>query len=724
MAKNYNYERPRTEVYQLLNQEVSLYGNHSHACILGSQYDLYRHGKESLTPTPFSYKDNDTESTVNITVDRHIPGVNYKLDTENVDLFAEDILCILGNAVEATYGDSPVRIKAPTDTYWSVTDPSQYTNLAVKDSNSTPNTYEVSVGDIVLLDTTASTAAQNSEETSTSKRYAKVTALKSSQDNGNYDILVLDTLLLDLSVAGTTVPVEGNKIKIKIGKLYSTSLKALGVKVTADEANSKIKYKVPATIELPITSVSGNRISSSIESGVGRVYPEYRVRVTYNNDSIIRIDSLTQLQNQLGTIDPDNELAYGCYRALSGGEGYSVYAVRTTGDDAKAYAEAIAKTEANTQVYAFVPLTSDTEALQYVVDFNETLSSPQNKKWRITMIGASFEDGQSIKYDPKGTKLNASSETTGNAKEAYVQISDNNVDNGFSFKSYGIGDIISSITTSTSDDGEGNTITTETSTEEGVITEIISNNFVKIETKDDFKDFADSAIKITVQNTITGNIEYVTSLAQKFNNRRVVVVWCDNGTSGGVKMHNAYIAAEIAGMTSRYEPQAGLTQADITTIDAAPNMYSKYSQGDLDEIAAHGVLIVTQDNEAQTPYIRHQLTTCADKGILYRELSCTRNIDNISYKVADAIKPYIGRANVVPSALTSLRIDLHNIWDTCLANATDPLVGPQLYAYRDDTIQQDPLGLDRVIVNVTYDIPAPLNYIGVWQEVYVAEVSI
>jgi hypothetical protein len=42
-------------------------------------------------------------------------------------------------------------------------------------------------------------------------------------------------------------------------------------------------------------------------------------------------------------------------------------------------------------------------------------------------------------------------------------------------------------------------------------------------------------------------------------------------------MHNAYIAAEIAGMTSRYEPQAGLTQAEVSTIDAAPDMYSKYS---------------------------------------------------------------------------------------------------------------------------------------------------
>jgi hypothetical protein len=52
--------------------------------------------------------------------------------------------------------------------------------------------------------------------------------------------------------------------------------------------------------------------------------------------------------------------------------------------------------------------------MQYVVDFNETLSSPQNKKWRITLLGASFEDGQAITFDPKGTKLSASSKTIGN----------------------------------------------------------------------------------------------------------------------------------------------------------------------------------------------------------------------------------------------------------------------------------------------------------------------
>ena len=113
-------------------------------------------------------------------------------------------------------------------------------------------------------------------------------------------------------------------------------------------------------------------------------------------------------------------MAYACYCALTGGKGYSVYAVRTSGDDKKAFAEAIAKTEANTQVYAFVPLTSISEALQYVVDFNETLSSPQNKKWRITLIGAYFEDGESVEFDPKGKALEATSETTGEENEAYV----------------------------------------------------------------------------------------------------------------------------------------------------------------------------------------------------------------------------------------------------------------------------------------------------------------
>jgi hypothetical protein len=144
----------------------------------------------------------------------------------------------------------------------------------------------------------------------------------------------------------------------------------------------------------------------------------------------------------------------------------------------------------------------------------------------------------------------------------------------------------------------------------------------------------------------------------------------------------------------------------------------------LDNIAAHGVLIVTQDTADSTPYIRHQLTTSPDKGILYSEISCTRNLDNISYAVSDLINAHIGRTNVTPSALLTLDIQLRALWDSFTTNSTSTLIGPALVRYYDVSIVQDPVALDRVVVNVTYEIPSPLNRISVYQMAYVAKVNI
>jgi hypothetical protein len=87
-------------------------------------------------------------------------------------------------------------------------------------------------------------------------------------------------------------------------------------------------------------------------------------------------------------------------------------------------------------------------------------------------------------------------------------------------------------------------------------------------------------------------------------------------------------------------------------------MYTRYTQAQLDDVASHGALIVTQDSAADAVYIRHQLTTSPDKGILYSELSCTRNLDNISYAVADLIKTYVGKYNITNEALASITTDI------------------------------------------------------------------
>ena len=139
-------------------------------------------------------------------------------------------------------------------------------------------------------------------------------------------------------------------------------------------------------------------------------------------------------------------------------------------------------------------------------------------------------------------------------------------------------------------------------------------------------------------------------------------------------------------------------------------------------MAAGGVLIITQDNKYGLPYIRHQLTTDPIHGSLYSEMSITRNLDNISYGVADVIRGYCGKANVTTTSLPHLRAALLDVLNGFTQDSVNDLIGPSLVRFYDLTVQQDPKHKDTVIVNVVYELPLPMNNIKVYQMVYAATV--
>jgi hypothetical protein len=227
--------------------------------------------------------------------------------------------------------------------------------------------------------------------------------------------------------------------------------------------------------------------------------------------------------------------------------------------------------------------------------------------------------------------------------------------------------------------------------------------------------------------------EYVAAIAEKLNNRRFTVVYCDRGTVGvedadgdmrQMIVPNRFLAATVAGIASAVVPQAPITRTEITTIDAATRMYTQYTQLMLDNIAKHGVLLITQDVKNQPCYIRHQLTTETDKGSLYYEESCTRNLDNISYSVVDVLEGYIGKSNVTPSALRSIMNSVTDVLTSFTQDSPNDLIGPSLINWTDLTVEQDPVFKDRVIVRVKLYLPLPLNNIKMYEMAYAADVTV
>ena len=67
--------------------------------------------------------------------------------------------------------------------------------------------------------------------------------------------------------------------------------------------------------------------------------------------------------------------------------------------------------------------------------------------------------------------------------------------------------------------------------------------------------------------------------------------------SNGEQLKNYFIAAEMAGLRSAVQPQQGLTHTEVRFVGTAPSMYTKFTENNLDDIAASGTWIVTQEYE-------------------------------------------------------------------------------------------------------------------------------
>lgn len=683
MAINSNYIRPQSEVHQLLNVTVSGGQSHGHACIIGAQYDLYRYGKEELP----SYKYGEETASITLQYDTDPTGlIDYIVDEQSIQLFGKDILAKVITVTDSVEKDGEFYtvLKAPTEKYWAA---DYSTDAATK---LVCENYSVTIGDIIL--------------TADGKK-AKVVALIASDDNPvAFDKIKVSNNLFDLTSDATSL--TGISVcRSFTGVLDNTFTYTKDTNVVAVNTTEQT---------LTVKGKDNKPVTCTLLTGHGEVYVEFRVLVSYQHDTVdglIQLDSVDDIQNKLGSIDVNNELAYACYSALKASDGITVYAVRVANNTPEAFLESVQKTESNSNVYAFVPVTTDISCIEKIVEFNDAMSTATVKKWRINIIGVDVNDSAKVSYDNQGIPLrgNFYSKSSGSKTTSLLQISEDSIANGFDVYQYSIGDII------TLQDDQAQT--------EYVVKAILADNLVQLVNGPGSLQ-AEVSFSIKRSNSSTSNINYAKYVAGKFNSRRTIAVWCDGGKNDGVIINNVYIAAEIAGLTSAAAPHQGITNVEIKSIDSAPKMYSRYTQDQLDDVAAHGVLVIAQDTNATTPYIRHQLTTCPDKGILYSELSCTRNIDNISYGVADIVKYYVGRANVVDQALQHIESALITYWNSCASTVTDQLLGPALVNYSNYSIVQDPKAMDRIIINVDYYIPSPLNGIAVYQMVYVASVTL
>lgn len=654
-----NYIRPQLTIKQFLDRTPDRILSRINAVVVGARYLLSRYGREEVPTAPFEAE--SASQTIDLayydsegqTVD--LAGTNLVLDPKSVRVTAVDVEADLGSFEPVNSGDLSLnpagdRLELGTGDNWV-------------DPNNLPGFLDgrpVRVGDVVYI------------KTSGSPDPSRRTVRKFDQDG---EVVVLDT------------PVVNNGYDVE--EVQFTL-------VTTFDLEKDTQFTLSGTtvtvISSPEIGVAGKDNPAPILDIGADSYlaASFRAVVPATADEkYVTVRSEADIIANAGPIDLDNDLAYAASRALSGAQGRQIFMLAVSADTPDGFQAALRKIESTDFTYALVPVTEDEDVHNLFVTHVSAMSTDEKKNFRRTYIGVDSPGEYEV-------LSNASYEAAPYMGEANRLMT---FGGGLIYAGVGPGFIVQ----------VGND-----RLEVGA--RLSDTELVLI--AGEAAPTSSGVATIWAPDTAETQVEFLRRRARQHNNRRAAIVWAEKGTAF---INNTlqvipqrFVAAEIAGIRSALPPQAGLTRFEITTISNAPAMYTRYTQDQLDEIAAEGVFIITQDVESGVVFVRHQLTTKTDEGSLYYEDSVGTNVDDLSLGLKDILRKYIGRYNVTPQTIAMIDREVEEFFDRRTRTLPSNMYGPQIISYQDLIVRAHETFKDRVEVLVRVEVPLPLNNIDVY----------
>jgi hypothetical protein len=517
---------------------------------------------------------------------------------------------------------------------------------------------------------------------------------KATVSTTDFDHLILDGPAID------TVLFTDNTNKLDTVKISVPFTGEIVVDAASDDtawAADATDVTVDASLALYDGSRSGGNEWMAFADAVGTLSVEYRELITAaDGEGILTIDSVTDITTLLGTIDRDNDLAYAASLALSGAQGNRIYALRVDSDDAAGFSTALGKTESTDMVYAFAAITANSEVNAVVKAHVLAMSTEEQKKFRRAYIGTD-SPGEYVKLSEDEDGDNVQGAFTGTSQLTLTTVSP-----GVDFTTLGLVEGVDKVYYVAED--------------AYYVIDNVTSDVLTLETGPPAPTAAVD-IQIVKADTPQSQADYIKQISSGLGSRRVAHIWVEGGTTvengATVSIPNRFVAAEIAGLRSALLPHQGLTRTQITSITDASRMFTRYTPTLLDEVAAAGTFIITQDVESGALYIRHQLTTDSDDGSLYYEDSIGVNLDNISFKLKDLLEGYIGKYNVTPSTIAEIRNRTYTELDEETQTDFGTSYGPALIGFEDLVVEADPALKDRINIYATLLMPLPINNIAV-----------
>ena len=467
-----------------------------------------------------------------------------------------------------------------------------------------------------------------------------------------------------------------------------------------------------------------------------KLYVQHRDLITATAADISSISSNALVPTTLGTVHPDNPLAFGVHMATLNCGDRLVYFCGVPTDDLDGYSRVLDKATLTDEVYLICPTTMDVSVAQAVKAHVNDMSTAENKLWRIGFVSVEPPAVDSI-YDqtsnPSGEPFYAKLILA--PKRDWVLDGANVVQ----FMKDGdpedqmpnstvrcltevqVGDVVRIWLDNSEDDWDDTPHYTER-----YVSKILSNNTLQLSKgitvcsasckPDDLPAGKENGrFKVEVYRKLTPaqQVQYIADQSSSLATRRMYNVFPSTASNAGVVFDGSFLACAAAGLVSSVLPQQPVTNVEINGVDDIPVVYQTYTKAQLDTIAAGGTFIIMQDRPNAKVYVRHQISTAYSEGnLLKAELSVTKNLDSISYYFAEIFAPYIGKYNITPVLIDILSTRLSTGLAALESDTAAGLYGPQVLADGTEIlyVRQSEVNKDHVEARVHLNLPVPFNY--------------
>lgn len=399
--------------------------------------------------------------------------------------------------------------------------------------------------------------------------------------------------------------------------------------------------------------------------------------------NLLRIGSLTDLEEELAPIDTQNPLALGMYFALLNAPGLEVTGcgVDETNENAPegtpdAYARSLEYLESK-EIYTIVPMTHSPDVGQLAAVHVTAMSEPINGLERTVILNPMRPTRRSNTLVASGARANVASPPTDTVQTGIANLQALLAVAGKPGPTFTEADGVF-----ISFENDGNRYLLE-SVASGAVT---VNNGPLVANSDGFyldndgdpvfeELVVDRPFSIFVRGAVvTNRTEEAAAygdLGRGYRNKRVIAVAPDTVKSTLDGLESAipgyYAAAAIAGRKATKNPSQPLTEDALTGFTGLVGSQERYSEPQLRMMAGGGIWILYQDADGQPIRTRHQLTTDVST-LLTRESSITDALDYAAKTLRTTFRNFVGRFNVTTGLVEALNLVCDGVRDFLVTN--------------------------------------------------------